>query len=201
MAAMSRVWLGIGLVLSAACRAQPSAADPRSCGPTSATLPGDASADELAGAYRLQLVATTGDKAGTTISGSLRLTPYEAAQRHRSLPDGRVDSSSAYVLHGMTDLTLSEIGAEAGDLTSSDPRRPGVLVISTGPKRRGPPRVLLRLGAEANQRDLLRFDGAYTVLRVREISADGFSGEWESGAPLPKAGGHFCAVRATDSGS
>jgi hypothetical protein len=200
MAAMNRAWLGIGLVLSA-CRAQPSAADPRSCGPTSATLPRDASADELAGEHRLQVVATTGPKAGTTISGSLRLTPYEAAQRHRSLPNGREDSSSAYVLYGTADLTLSEVGAEAGDLTSSDPVRPGVLVISTASKSGGPPRVLLRLGAEANQRDLLRFDGAYTVLRVREISADGFAGEWESGAPLPQAGGHFCAVRATDSGS
>ena len=41
------------------------------------------------------------------------------------------------------------------------------------------------------------YDGAYTVLEVHEISADGFSGSWRSGSNSTRAGGHFCAIRVT----
>jgi hypothetical protein len=42
---------------------------------------------------------------------------------------------------------------------------------------------------------VVRFDGGYTALRVRELNPDGFAGNWESGAPMPAARGHFCATR------
>ena len=56
-------------------------------------------------------------------------------------------------------------------------------------------RLLLRLGSLANRRDVVRFDGGYAVLRVKELNAEGFTGSWESGAPMPTASGHFCATR------
>jgi hypothetical protein len=55
---------------------------------------------------------------------------------------------------------------------------------------------MLRLGSVANRRDVVRFDGGYTALRVRELNADGFAGSWESGTRTPSARGYFCATRA-----
>jgi hypothetical protein len=102
------------------------------------------------------------------------------------------------VLRGSGQLALSEVGAAEADVTSQDPMRPGVLVFDLGPRPTTPPnsRVLIRLGAEANRQDVIRIEGAYTVLRVHEIREDGFAGEWTSGAPLPVAEGYFCAWRA-----
>ncbi len=69
---------------------------------------------------------------------------------------------------------------------------PGVIVI----ERVGEPkRILLRLGSEANRRDLQRFDGGYTVLDVRTLSDNAFGGSWRSGVTRNQAEGYFCAVR------
>jgi hypothetical protein len=72
-----------------------------------------------------------------------------------------------------------------------DPESPGVLVIER------PGQVLLRVGSEANRRGVRRFDGAFTVLRVLQVTDQGFAGAWESGVGLDRSGGHFCANRAT----
>ena len=55
--------------------------------------------------------------------------------------------------------------------------------------------ITLRLGSEANQRGVLRFDGAWTALYVRWIGDAGFGGEWTSGVTIPEATGSFCASR------
>ena len=53
--------------------------------------------------------------------------------------------------------------------------------------------ITLRLGSDANRRDLVRYDGAYTVLTVNGIDANGFSGSWRSGLQLSRTSGYFCA--------
>ncbi len=70
---------------------------------------------------------------------------------------------------------------------------PGVIVIERVVG--GPKSILLRLGAEANRRDVQRFDGGYTVLDVRTLSDDSFAGLWRSGVTRNQAEGFFCAVR------
>jgi hypothetical protein len=113
------------------------------------------------------------------------------------LSSGQRDTSNMYPLYGSTEVGLDAVGAVAGDLGSADPARPGVLVIRMAPRSDvAGTRMILRLGADANREGLVRFDGGYTVLRVREITRTGFAGDWESGAPLPRAKGHFCATRA-----
>ena len=52
---------------------------------------------------------------------------------------------------------------------------PGVLVID------GPERLMLRVGSEANRKDVRRFDGAYTALQVQQVTDKGFAGTWRSG--------------------
>ena len=79
------------------------------------------------------------------------------------------------------------------DPDSEDPQAPGVLVLESS--QTGTRRILLRFGADANRRDDMLFDGAYTVLEVREIAADGFAGNWRSGLRLSRLEGYFCARR------
>ena len=103
-----------------------------------------------------------------------------------------VQGSAATPLYGFTDVNLQAVGAyRVGDPASEDPQAPGVLVLESNSA--GARRILLRLGADANRRDDMLFDGAYTVLGVHEIAADGFAGTWRSGLRLSLIEGYFCA--------
>ena len=185
----TRAWLCAALGLSLACRARPAEAGPQACSPSESSLAPDASVEGLAGQYRLQLVASSGPNAGSVAAGELRLLPYKSASR----------PGATYPFYGAAEVSLEKVGAVAGDPASLDPGAPGVLVMRIAPQSdTAATRLMLRLGAEANRPGVVRFDGGYTVLRVREIEDDGFAGDWESGAPLPRARGHFCAVRMGD---
>ena len=61
-----------------------------------------------------------------------------------------------------------------------------------------PGQLMLRVGSEANRTGVRRFDGAYTVLRVQQVTDKGFAGTWESGVDMDESGGHFCASRASE---
>lgn len=187
--------LVLGIV--SGCGPRPGQAEPQECAPVATGLPADASADGLGGEYQLRMVATSGGKSGSSVDGRLRLLPHDSSMRRLTLPGRTVDTATIVPLYGAAEIELSGIGAEhAGDLASLDPARPGVAVFQSSAPSAAGSRIMLRLGSEANRRDRLRFDGAYTVLRVRRISKDGFAGNWESGAPLPRSGGHFCATRS-----
>ena len=145
----------------------------------------------LAGEFVVRLVASSGAKRGATTEGRIHLTPHDSAHRRLKLPDG--SSSSTYTLpfYGTAALDFAAVGAVApGDPASTDPESPGVLVIER------PGQILLRVGSEANRRDVRRFDGAFTVLRVQQVTEEGFAGTWESGVDMDRSGGHFCATRA-----
>ena len=45
---------------------------------------------------------------------------------------------------------------------------------------------MLRVGSEANRRGVRRFDGAFTVLRVQQVTDEGFAGTWESGVDMDR---------------
>ena len=152
------------------------------CRPTVATLAPDATLVGAHGRYRLVLVRRTGDH---TVTGVLVLV---------ASPPGRGALGSASTpLQGSTDIDLRPVGARRiGDPASTDPNAPGVLVLESD--RDGTRQILLRLGSDANRVDRLLYDGGYTVLRVRQIDPDGFSGTWESGA-RSSVTGYFCATR------
>lgn len=185
-----RPWFLVTIGLVTGCGPRPAAAGPQTCAPSSATLAASAAGASLEGEYRVRLVATSGPRRDSSTDGTLALV--------RPDPLAPDSSTRRFVLRGSGELALSEVGAAEADVASRDPMRPGVLVFDLGPRPTAPPnsRVLLRLGAEANRQDVMRIEGAYTVLRVHEIREDGFAGEWTSGAPLPVAEGYFCAWRA-----
>lgn len=177
-------------LLAVGCSGAAGQAEPKPCAPIASELPADVGTQSLEGEFRIRFVAPTASGSEREVDGRLKLLPNEASPRPG-------DTAYAYPFFGTLDADLISIGATApGDIGSLDPMQPGVLVIERlADTTSKPGRILLRLGSLANRRDVVRFDGKYTVLRVRELDADGFAGNWESGSPMPKARGHFCATK------
>ncbi|HEU4473662.1 MAG TPA: hypothetical protein VFR72_02435 [Gemmatimonadales bacterium] len=182
---MTATWRISGLMLLAACGGGNAAqgnhqaqADPQvqACAPVEAGAEAVA-ADELGGRYTLRMVATSGAKPGSSAEGQMELMPNTSAG----------DSP----MHGTAELDFASVGAVVpGDPKSSDPLSPGVLVLE------GSSGVMLRVGSEANRKDVRRFDGAYTALQVTQVTDQGFAGTWRSGLGTEESEGHFCAVRS-----
>jgi len=155
-----------------------------------------ASLGKADGHYRLRMAATAGKQKGATVDGRLRLARNDRSHLFRSRMGGVRDTVTRYPFYGSAEIDLTAVDAvKPGELASFNPDLPGVLVIES------PKSVMLRLGTESNRPGVVRFDGGYTVLRVRRMGADGFDGTWNSGASMPVAGGYFCAVRMVDSTS
>lgn len=181
-----RPWVGVavGALVAGACGGSGEEAlevpSPAACQPTEDVLAPAASMTGMEGTYTVHLVGDDG-RAGTA---ALALTPQPAGMR--TLEDANTP------LGGTIDVDLEAIGAQpVGALDATDPEAPGVLVLeSDGSEGRT---ILIRLGSEANQRGRMSFDGAFTVLYVQRMSADGFSGTWWSGVRDTRTEGHFCA--------
>ncbi len=158
----------------------------RVCEPVADGLDGDATLSDRSGRYHLVLVADTGGTDRRTVSGQLTL------RRQTLDPESSRDTSTP--LFGFTDLDPRSVGAHrVGDPGSEDPSAPGVLVLERSEYgRRG---ITMRLGSDANRKDLVRYDGAYMALRVHRIDEDGFAGSWRSGGGLDLSvtTGYFCA--------
>ncbi|MGH7674059.1 MAG: hypothetical protein ACREMV_02210 [Gemmatimonadales bacterium] len=182
---------GLAAVLAAACGAKNARSAGTECRPLPDGPPTATSTTGLAGEYRLTLVATRGPRAGRIAEGRLWLAPQDTALQLLFQLNGAVDSTARMPLIGATDVDLDAVGAvRMGALDSRDPRQPGVAVLET------PGTIILRLGAEANRRDVVRFDGGYMALYVRATGGAGFAGGWASGVTGPEAEGYFCAVRS-----
>ncbi len=167
------------------------------CQAAEGDLPMDVSAQTWAGEYRLVMVATTGDSAGRSASGNMRLMVQ--SEELQVPPMGSADGGTRMPLYGTTDIDLAAILAvEVGTLDSDDPLAPGVLVLGRPVERDGgtSTEITIRLGSDANIRGLTRFDGGYTALFVRQASTGGLAGNWASGATGQLSSGHFCASLA-----
>ena len=161
------------VVAATACRVPRRDVGPGGCAPPEATvLAASARADSLVGPFSLTVVALTGPKAGERAAGSLTL--FRADTLH----------------YGSAEIDLAAVGAVgSGALATADAMAPGVRVFAV------PGNVMLRLGADANNPREIRFEGSYTVLRVRELDTTGMRGVWVSGAVAEVASGFFCATR------
>lgn len=161
---------------------------PAACEPVPPPLPPSADVGDLAGAFRITLVATGGPRAGASTVGAVELRPVTGATSAVGV---------RYPLAGSAVLQMEAIGASApGAIGSADPQAPGVRVVEW--MQGAPPArlVALRLGADANRDDRLLFDGAFLALHVHGIAPGSFGGTWTSGEGSGHASGHFCAVRS-----
>ncbi len=191
----------VALLAASACRsAQPDvtpAADACAGGGTALTRTSQAAA--LAGSYHLRVAATSGARAGAAVEGTLSLQPVDDSAATPVLVLGLPDSTVRHRLTGALALDPAAIGAApTGDLASTDPAAPGVLVIERRPREPAAPvEMTLRLGADANRKNSVRFDGGYFALTVRGSGPEGFAGSWTSGGAgvADVAGGSFCARR------
>ena len=157
------------------------------CAPSAGRLDSDATLATNAGSYQLTLVQRVDAVDIGAARGTLRL--------YRQAPGLDMLGNASTPLYGTSDVNLREVGAHrVGDTGSDAADAPGVLVLESD--RAGVRNILLRLGSAANRRDTMLYDGAYTVLEVHEIRADGFSGSWRSGSHSSRASGHFCATRS-----
>jgi len=187
------------LSLMFACRSGPPGDLPHAsnCGPPSGQLAPTATAEGLAGEYRIRLVATSGPRGGAAAVGSVRLRPVEDSLRSPPPVLGIHDSLTILPLRGTAQFDARSLGATVpGDLGADDPMAPGVLVLERHSGRaREPASIVLRVGADANRRDALRFDGGFLALTVRRMDGAGFAGTWASGSGGRQVGGYFCADR------
>ena len=163
------------------------------CVPPEGPLRADASLEGRVGEHRLTMVEEIDGSPSRTAEGSLTLLPQaESLRRFAGSAGGSIPGVTS-PLFGSTDVNVEAVGAvRVGSLSSEDPVSPGVLVIES--ETGASPSILLRFGSDANRRDLVRFDGGYTVLTVVEITAQSFSGTWSSGARGPDSEGFFCAT-------
>jgi hypothetical protein len=189
---MSAIWRIGGVLLLAGCGgANAGQSDPQPCAPVEAPS-ASVTADSLEGEFNLRLVATTGAKRGMTAAGQLTLMPQDSAYRRMALPGRARDTTLSLPLYGTASMDFASVGAVIpGDPGSSNPANPGVLVLEH------PGRVMLRLGSEANRRDVQPFDGGFTALQVQQVLDKGFAGTWRSGLGAEESGGHFCADRVS----
>lgn len=143
--------------------------------PDSTTRSG-ATAGQFVGDYRLTMIATSGAHTGGSAAGTLAL-------------DGHAGHAS---------IALARVGAvAAGDISSRDPSRPGVLLVRSANDSSAAGAPMLRFGADANRSDIRAFDGAYLIMLVDAATAAGFSGRWRSGVGTSVSSGYFCADRVS----
>ncbi len=165
------------------------ASETRPCLPVEGGLAAGATLAGAAGTYQLVLTGRRTRGKLRTVSGALVLVP--------SVFDPAAFKPALAPLRGAADIDLRAVGAfPAGDVGSKDPAAPGVLVLES--RQGDAPRILLRLGADANRPESPLFDGSHAVLEVRRIAASGFAGTWRSAADGLAASGHFCAWRSGD---
>ena len=157
------------------------------------TLARDATLEGRAGDYKLIMVEEVDGSPARRADGSLALFAQLDSFRRFAGSAGATIPGVASPLFGSTDLGVERVGAvRVGDLSSEDPAAPGVLVIES--ETGSTPSILLRFGSYANRRDIVRFDGGYTVLTVVEITAEAFGGIWSSGVRGQDSEGFFCAT-------
>jgi hypothetical protein len=163
------------------------------CLPVEGRLAADVPWDSLPGSWRLTLVATAGPKAGTRVEGTMTLQARDPAVRRMESPG---TTAITVPIFGTTDIALEDVGAvRIGNVQSADSAQPGLAIwVSTAADTAVS--AVLRIGQEALRTDIVRFDGGYTALFLRQVSATSIRGGWTSAVtPMESSSGHFCAVR------
>ncbi len=175
----------------------PEAALP-ACEPVDGILPHAFDVAGLEGNYALRLYATRGDSAGKDASGQLMLMAHADSLRERTAQSGLRSTTIVTPLYGTAAINLGAVGAVTqGDLASTDPMKPGVVVIERhvdlGVE------ITLRFGSILNARGQTSFDGAYAALSAAWGGSNRFGGSWGSGLMESSTAGYFCADRIGES--
>jgi len=165
------------------------------CRPVEGPFTASAPWDSLAGNWRLTLVAGSGPMAGHREQGALTLQAQDAALRRVDRPG---PTTVTVPVIGMTDIALEQVSAvRLGDVRSTDPLQPGV-AIWVSRTSDGVVSAVMRIGQEAIRSNLVRIEGGYTALFLRQVSTNAIRGGWASGVTTEMASGYFCAERVSN---
>jgi hypothetical protein len=189
--------LGVGLVVHSTELVSPVQ---RKCNQTSDTLAAGSTANDLGAEYELIIIGTSGAGAGRTVRGTLRLFAPPDSLRPYRRSDNTPHPYLTIPLIGTAVIDLARVGGlEDGELRSRDPSAPGVAVEEWNRTYQGKTltQITLRLGSDANRRNVIRTDGPSNELFVDRIDSSGFSGRWYATLGLSdyEAKGYFCAIR------
>ena len=148
------------------------------------------------GEYHVRFVATAGPKQGATEDGRVTLRPMDDSLVAAPPVLGIRDSTTRHPLVGSAQIDVDALGAtRTGELASADMHAPGVLVIERHPiQPAARAEIMLRLGAEANRRGIVRYDGGYFALKVLRVEAFELRRHLVSGGAGSTARGYFCAA-------
>ena len=151
----------------------------------------------LAGSHTLVIEAQDGSRAEASLV--LEAVP-DAEAEVLTVPGAEGQQPGRALLRGWTDLDPAAVGGFApGALDSQDPARPGALLL-VSPGADGGSTVMVRLGAQANDRRRTDFDGGHFALTIRWARSNaGFGGTWTSRGAGRRASGSFCALPASAS--
>jgi hypothetical protein len=161
----------------------------RACEVGGGGLAKEATSVNWAGDHALVMLASDGSR----VDGTLTLAPQASEFQDLVGPGGEIAPNTRIPMIGWLDLDPGAVGAVVpGDPMSTDPQAPGIAVLESRMADQMP-NIILRLGAEANRRGQVRFDGAFTVLHVSEAEDLSFRGRWNSGVGTNRTEGIFCA--------
>ena len=127
---------------------------------------------------------------------ALRLKAADSVeQTSRSVIDGRTRRDAGYVYLGTLQGDGRAIGLGLVDEESLDPDRPGVRVTRS---KHDVEELQISVGAEQNNRNVIRFDGYTFYLQVRSATDTLLGGTWEAGVYVigQVDSGWWCARRA-----
>jgi hypothetical protein len=156
---------------------------------------------DLAGSYRVVLVGTSAEYSDRQIEGTLELYPQDSTLQSVALPGGMPVTGARMPLYGALDAAIEQVGGmRLGNTTLLDPVQPGVAVLEQVAQSEtgSVTSITMRVGSDANNRDMVRFDGGFMALYLQEVTRTGFRGTWASGIRGPEHGGYYCAFRLSD---
>lgn len=154
------------------------------------------SATGLAGRYELVFRATSGNRRGRLARGVLELIRRDSVAGILRTLNGAPHPYLRELYFGSATIDLESVGAfTEGSVNSHEATAPGVTVRAWTDRREG--QLKLRLGSNANRRDIATLDGAFIDANFFEIVSTGFRGEWEAslGHTSYRAAGYFCGRR------
>jgi uncharacterized Zn-binding protein involved in type VI secretion len=126
------------------------------------------------------------------VQGALTLRAQDPALRRVDRPG---PTTVTVPVIGTTEIVLEQVGAvRLGDVRSTDSLVPGVAIWASRTPD-GVVSAVMRIGQEAIRSGMVRIEGGYTALFLRQVSVNALRGGWASGVTTEESSGYFCAER------
>ena len=156
-------------------------------------LVSDSTVGSLAGSYLLQVSAESGPQQGASTRASLTLIAMPESLQTLYLTEDIPIEGAWAPFFGFSDMEPGKVGAvDTRPSVVADSTRTDALVVASR-NETGAYSIVIRLGTSATGPQPI--EGGYFVFDIKNISDQGFAGEWRSGMGNERVDGIFCAIR------